>query len=190
MKFIQAAVMATAAAMSILMTTANPIPTTDTTIANTLAVKGFNATAPGTNSTTTAMFNGGNAHSKHTKHIYRLYPPGEPEGHYSNEGVVAFNTTITTPVYFWTNGETIVSVTVSFIVWAGEDGWMISQELDNEECDIKDFKYKWTGYDYEAKFTLNDKSDDSERRRQKRCIQTGLRIGLYYDDLVVDWNSQ
>lgn len=180
MKFIQAAAMATAAAISILTTTANPIhetsfnaATTDTIIANTIALKDFNVTAPRMDSTTTAMFNGGNAYSKHIKRMYDESPQGEPQGDYNNYGVEAYD------------NATANAVMVSYIIWAGDNGWTISKMLKYRECDIRDFHYEWTGYDYEATIGLTIKSSDKERRRQKHCIQMALRTALSYDNLVV-----
>lgn len=170
MKFFKAAAIVAAATISILPATAIPI-----------ASESLNATAPGTVSNTTTSTNITTTTISHPKTPSNyndatnrpdMDTEGFPEGDWDNRRVsVVFH-------------ETARRVRVYNIDWAGDDGWMLRDELIASNCPFANWSYKWTGWDkarYEAWF------DVGSLRYNMRCTYNSIKRALDVDR--VEWHQ-
>lgn len=175
MKFLQTAIMATAAAIPLTPTTATPIP--DKSLNTTGLVNPVNGTIffPPLNGTTpvgpvlpsnTTLFPPTNPPRKHRPRPSRreFNTEGYPKGPYDNGGVTVHQ--------YILNGH----IHIQDIDWAGDDGWMIYDELVYKNCRFNHWSYEWTGWDkvkYLAKIRIGWSTGEN-----LECISGAIEKGL------------
>lgn len=74
------------------------------------------------------------------------------------------------------------------IDWAGEDGWMLYEELYASKCPFSRWSYNWTGRDhvkYEAKFKIGSWESNVV------CMTEAIKSALGVDEVHGDqtWGS-
>lgn len=162
MKFLNAAAIVAA---TIFISPATAIPIASETV---------NATTPGTVFETTNISTPKNQTTHYdTTNRRDIDTEGFPQGDWNNSAVSV--------VFYEVTGR----LHVYNIDWAGDDGWMLYDELSESECPYTHWSYKWTGWEnvkYEAKFNIRGLKENLV------CTFDAIKRALDVDE--IDWDQR